>query len=129
MRNHTSSKSYESNPAGNRITMLDGHHADQFDSLLTMANKCGPVIYAVLLDDGLIKIGFTTNINQRMNNIGCGLGGLLALIPGTLRQEKRIHNRLIEHRAHDHEYYYPNAQIIAFVNAMRAKLNLKPIAA
>ena len=99
------------------------------DTKLSLARDCGPVIYAVRHKDGAIKIGFTTNVYNRMRTLGCGLDDLLALVPGTLEQEQDIHSGLVAYRHHAHEYYHPHEQVLAVVNQMRATFDLKPIAA
>ena len=98
-------------------------------SRIGLAKDCGPVIYAARLKDGTIKIGYTADLYRRLNWLGCGLEGLLALMPGTLEQEQDIHSGLVAYRAHGHEYYHPHEQVLAVVNQMRATFDLKPIAA
>ena len=129
MSNRTSSTSFTGNPNGTHALNYENFASNAFDSLSTIASQCGPIIYAVLLDDNIIKIGYTENLNERMSQLGCGLSALLALMPGTIWDEKHIHKRLAAHRAHSHEYYHADAEVITVVNLMRAKLNLKPIAA
>ena len=129
MRNHISSKTHESNPGRTRSVKYRDIIPNPLDSLSTIASKCGPVVYAVLLDDNIIKIGYTENLNERMGSLGCGLSGLLALMPGTIWDEQFIHRALKSHRAYGREYYHADAPVIKVVNRMRAKMNLKPIAA
>ena len=129
MRNHISSTSFTSNPHGTHALNYENFASNTFDSLSTIASQCGPIIYAVLLDDNIIKIGYTEHLNNRMSDLGCGLSGLLALMPGTIWDEQFIHRALKSHRAYGREYYHADAPVIKVVNRMRAKMNLKPIAA
>ena len=99
------------------------------DTKSSLAKDCGPVIYAARLNDGTIKIGYTTDVKDRLVHLGCGLEGILALVPGTYQQEQDIHSGLIAYRHHGREYYHPHEQVIAVVNQMRATFDLKPIAA
>jgi len=86
----------------------------------------GPVVYAARCTDGVIKIGFTTNLAQR--RWGIGSAELLAFEPGTLADEQALHDRLAEHVHHGREWYYPTPGVLAVVNEMRERLGLEPVA-
>jgi len=87
----------------------------------------GPVVYAVRLPDGIVKIGHTTNLARRLNRLQAE--EVLAFKPGTYEDEQAIHDRLVEHVAHGREYYRPVPAVIAVVNELRAHFGMEPIAA
>lgn len=84
------------------------------------------MIYAVRTTDGLIKIGHTTHLNNRMRSFG-GLKHLLALKPGTRADELALHASLDGHAHHGREYYNPDPEVLAVVNDMRAAHGFAPL--
>lgn len=93
----------------------------------------GPVIYAIRLDGGVIKIGFTTDLHRRQITVAHRAGSitreLLAFRTGTQADEKALHGLLDGHQARGMEYYYPTRRVLEVVNQMRDRLGLDPIAA
>lgn len=122
---HANNNSLESRPAGARYNANTSAPA----TARQIARECGPVVYAARLPDRTIKIGYSTDVADRLNHLGCGLAGLLALMPGTYEDEQAIHSGLIEHRARGREYYYPTPAVMAVVNDMRATFGMEPVAA
>lgn len=80
-----------------------------------------PVVYAVRLDNGLIKIGYTGNLPRRRNQLG---GEIIGFRAGDLDDEQGIHDTLVEHRARGREYYHPTAPVLAIVNELRRPFGL-----
>lgn len=68
----------------------------------------------------LIKIGFTTNLAERLYKIrGRGvLGKVLATVPGTMRDEKAVLMRFGEHWEHG-EYYRPGPSLMRFIDTLK----------
>lgn len=93
-----------------------------------LAADVGPVIYAARQPYGIIKIGHSTRIYNRLAALG-GLDLLLALKPGTVADEQAIHATLKDHRWQGREFYYPAPAVLAVVNDMRLAMRLDPIAA
>ena len=94
--------------------------------------QLGPVVYALRLSDGVIKIGFTRNLESREHGVRRQSGNateLLAFQPGTYDDEQAIHARLTEHVAHGREYYHPVPEVLAAVNEMRDALNMPQLSA
>jgi hypothetical protein len=93
----------------------------------------GPVVYALRLDGGVIKIGFTTNLADRERTVRSRFGStsseVLAFQPGTYDQEQAIHARLAEHRVHGREYYRATPAVLSEVNALRVGIGLPHLAA
>jgi hypothetical protein len=85
------------------------------------------LLYAVRTRDGLIKIGFTTDLVNRMQGIEGGVTEVLAFKPGGRADELKIHRSLDGHAAHGREYYHPTPSVLRVVNEMRAGLGLDPI--
>lgn len=107
--------------------LADANEHGQRETRTSIARECGPVVYAARLADGVIKIGFTKNIGDRLRYLGCNFEGLLALVPGTLDDERAIHARLVAHRARGREYYHPVPEVLDAVNIMRATFGIEPL--
>lgn len=58
-----------------------------------------------------IKIGFSTNVRQRMSQLG---GKVLLTIPGTLQTEKAMQARFGPSWSHG-EYFQPTPELLAFI--------------
>ena len=129
MQKRTTSSAPSNGPRSHRVALYTGTGYAQSQTPGAIADQCGPVIYAVRLKDGIIKIGHTTRIRARLSRLECGLNDILAIIPGTVREEKQIHDGLVAHRARAREYYHPHADVFAVVNRMRAKYNFAAIEA
>lgn len=96
----------------------------------------GPVVYAVRLTDGTVKIGHTRRFGDRLRALKHYSGQdveLLAFRPGTYNDEQAIHEALAPHRVElterAREWYHPTPEVMAVVNEMRGELNMPPIAA
>lgn len=85
-----------------------------------------PMIYAARVEDGLIKVGCSTDIYRRMAQLH---GDLLGFRFGDMDEEREIHASLAAHVHHGREWYYPTLEVIAFVNELRQSFGLEPIAA
>lgn len=64
--------------------------------------------------DGLIKIGYSANVDQRMRQLGARL---LALMPGGNGMERRMHRLFAEYRSHD-EWFHPGLSLVGFITAL-----------
>ena len=84
------------------------------------------VLYALRLEDGVIKIGCTKNLANRASGLH---GNILGFRPGDFDDEKAIHDDLKAHRARGREYYHPRPEVLAVVNDMRDDFGLPHIAA
>jgi len=94
----------------------------------SLSADVGPLVYAARLKDGTIKIGFTTDIANRMSALG-GWKAVLGFVPGTFEDEQDIHRQLRSHRKRGREYYHPTPEVIGVVNDMRARYGFDPIEA
>lgn len=90
----------------------------------TLLNSLGSVLYAVRLPDGLIKIGYTTNLNNRLLKLKSQK--LLAFRFGDRADETAVHQSLSSHCARGREYYHPAPDVLAVVNRWRVDLGLPP---
>lgn len=86
----------------------------------------GSVVYAVRVDD-LVKIGFTTNYARRRYALGVEYDDLLAIVPATQDDETEIHRRLVDHRHHGREYYFPTPAVLREVDRLRALIGLDSV--
>jgi hypothetical protein len=83
----------------------------------------GPVLYALRLNDGVIKIGFTTNLARRIDEFD-EQPEVLAIKAGTRDDETALHLSLASHVHHGHEWYNPTPVVMAVVNHWRTGLGL-----
>lgn len=114
-------------------------HAPKGATARTAAMRAlGPVVYAVRLADGVIKIGWTERFDLRLHWLKHRVRQdveLLAFRPGTYDEEQAIHAALKPHRATDEtyaqarEYYVATPEVLAVVNDMRGALNMPQLAA
>lgn len=92
----------------------------------------GPVVYALRLDDDIIKIGYTTDLVDRERTVrrqgNSTTSELLAVMLGTYNDEQALHARLEPFRAHGIEYYHPTPEVLAVVNEMRASIGMTALA-
>lgn len=63
----------------------------------------------------LIKIGFTTDLPQRVKSLRPDQ--LLALMPGTMRDEESLHARFGPWRDHG-EYFRPGLDLLDFIDSL-----------
>lgn len=85
-----------------------------------------PIIYAIELADGTVKVGCTRDLALRR----CQLqGDLLGFRFGDFDEEKAIHRTLRASLSAKREYYYRTPEVIAFVNELRDAFDLEPLAA
>lgn len=80
-------------------------------------------LYALRRADGLVKIGYTTDVRHRVSAHAREHGKLkiLAVVGGTWEEEGQIHVRLRPHRAHAHEWYHPVPEVMAVVKELLAR--------
>lgn len=83
-----------------------------------------PMLYAMRVADGLIKIGCSRDVSERRR---CLTGELLAMMPGDFDSESDLHDDLAPHAHHGREWYNPTPEVIAVVNEMRNYYHLSPI--
>lgn len=87
----------------------------------------GPVVYAVQTKDGLIKIGWTTDLGHRCNQIGYGQRSIIGFIRGDRADELAIHSRLEGLAVRGREWYPWHPQVVDVVNEMRVQWGIVPI--
>lgn len=111
-----------------------GHQPDAMDDLATIVRGLVPLLYAFRIDHGegadrftVIKIGYSTKLNERRAHLGVPWTSLLAIKPATFRDEQAIHRQYAADRAYAREYYRPTPRIIALVDEWRAAYNLPPL--
>ena len=104
-------------------------HISNFgDSGRDFMSLLGPAIYAVKVRGGLVKIGYTSNVRNRVQSLGVGTEAMLAmLLNGTFEEERAIHARLRGHAVKGREWYSAtDPDVVAIVNEMRAEMGLEP---
>ena len=86
----------------------------------------GPVVYALQQGD-TIKIGWTSNLSQRIHSLGAWrLIGFK--LDGTRAVEGEIHRSLDGHAIKGREWYpHDDPSVVAVVNEMRAEVGLSPL--
>lgn len=114
-------KHHESSMRGRSAFLLNQSRMSRAEALRTL----GPVLYAVRLRDGLIKIGYTARMDDRLYHFrGCEV---LAFKQALAEDEQPVHNGLKAHLAHGQEYYHPTPEVLAVVNDWREALGLQPL--
>ena len=113
----------------NRVNVFTGGtpipRSDAFDALSSL----GEVLYAVRTPDGLVKIGHTRNMRNRMHTVVLGETEVLAFKFGTRADELAIHRQLAPHVARGREWYHPTPEVMALVNSWREALGRESLAA
>jgi hypothetical protein len=113
-------------------------HGDRHDAWLesqTWATKVtdpllraiGAVVYAIQTRDGLIKIGYTTDLARRCKQVGYGHESIIGLIQGERSDEQAIHARLDGMAVRGHEWYPWTPPVLAVVNEMRTHWGMPEI--
>ncbi len=74
------------------------------------------VVYFARGDHGLIKIGFSSDTDRRMREIG---SDLLATVPGSIPLEFALHEAFAADRAHD-EWFHPSASLLGLIELLAA---------
>ena len=90
--------------------------------------QSGELLYAARMPDGVIKIGWTANLQRRAAAFPAGFQ-FLAIKPGTRADELAVHRSLAGHAVQGREWYPPIPEVLAVVNDWREALGREPIAA
>lgn len=85
-----------------------------------------PVVYFIGTDDGLVKIGHTTQLHLRKGKFGPGWARVLAVVPGTRADESAMHELHSAHLAHGREWFYPHPDLIAHIDEIRERYGVPP---
>lgn len=80
-------------------------------------------IYYLLVGDR-VKIGFTTDLYQRMMQYP-PFSELLALHPGTPKLEKEMHAKFTRYLADGREWFHPNEELTTHLAEVNEKFPLK----
>jgi hypothetical protein len=81
-------------------------------------------IYFALLESGGIKIGFTTNLQQRLQALRREYKGpvnVLATFPGDVREEQRFHREFSHLRAGRTEQFAPTGELMEFLRQLAVR--------
>lgn len=95
------------------------------ESRTSLARDLGACVYAVRTPDRLIKIGFTTNLGQRIRAFGSVWDDVLLALPGTKAAEKELHERFERYRARGDEYYFPCRELVEWIEAERERMGIQ----
>lgn len=77
--------------------------ASRVDTATAASRDLGPCVYAVRTPDRLIKIGFTTDLDRRIRQFGCRWTDVLFALPGSLDDERLLHERFAPYLARGRE--------------------------
>lgn len=99
------------------------------DTPTAAARALGNCVYAVRTPDGLIKIGYTSNIGQRIRGFGSVWADVLLVLSADMDYERAVLARFKPYVARGREYHYPVAEIVDWINDERACMKISPIAA
>lgn len=98
------------------------HDFHLVESIAQVGHSIGPCLYAIRTEPQVIKIGYSEDVYWRLRRYGVSLSNVLAIVPGTLADERDLHRRLKPYRASGHEFYRVCQPVIDEVNAMREHL-------
>jgi len=98
------------------------------DAPTRIAAEMEACVYAVSTPDGLIKIGYTTNLDRRIRGFGSVWADVLVVIDGDLAYEKALHSRFVPYLARGAEYYYPVREIRDWINSERSLFGIQATA-
>lgn len=78
-------------------------------------------VYFLQRDDGIIKIGTTTNYESRLVKLRNDYGNLtlLGLIEGDWQDEQRIHAQFRHLRAERFEWFHPGEELLDFIKTQK----------
>lgn len=96
-------------------------------ALTRLAWDCGSVCYFVRLD-GLVKIGYASDLRRRLSQLKAPYDDVLWIEPGGRARESELHTRFAVDRVTG-EMFTLSPDIIGYVNECRAALALPPLAA
>jgi hypothetical protein len=98
-------------------------------SLTAISRDLGSCVYFIRCKDGLIKIGWTSDLAQRKRSFGSGWQHILAVLPGDSDDERRLHKQFAAHLARGREYFTAAPELVEHINEIRVRMGVQPIAA
>lgn len=116
MRNHTQSKSIVRRPTAP-------------DTKTSLCREIGACVYFIRERDGLVKIGWTTDLASRKRAFGSGWEHILAVVPGTTADEAALHERFAADLRRGREYFRPSAALLAHINDIRRDCGVEALSA
>lgn len=105
---------------GLRLERLQG----EMDSYAEKRNKLDKIIYFAQEQTGLIKIGITTNLFQRLNSLQMERNTILNLLfhtTGNKIIETELHTKF-SHLCEEGEWYKPDAELLEFIKNIKRKV-------
>lgn len=88
-------------------------------------SELGSVVYMVEVD-GLIKIGFSTNLPTRLRRYRLTIRDVLLVLPGGRAEEAALLARFADDLERGREYFRPSVALVDFINAERVRLGIGP---
>lgn len=83
------------------------------------------VVYYVAID-GLVKIGCTDDLARRLSHLGAERDHLLAVVPGDFAVEREHLARWAHLLVRGREWFSPGADLVKYVNDLRAAAGVRP---
>lgn len=85
---------------------------------------CGslPVVYFIR-NGGLIKIGKSENLSERLRSMSLPVTAVLATEPGGYERERELHKRFAEYREHG-EWFRPGPRLLAYIAGVQRRAAL-----
>lgn len=112
----------EPNSGGTWITAADGAWiSERFKGRKTVAFNRRAFVYLAEREDGLVKIGWSSDVMRRMHELRKTFRSsvqLLACFPADKPTELALHARFA-HLSEGGEWYRPGEDLLAFVESMR----------
>jgi hypothetical protein len=96
------------------------------DAAAQALDELRSVVYFVAAH-GLVKIGYTSNLRNRLATYGVERAALMAVIPGGRTEERAHHQRFAPDLARGREWFRPSAELMTYINDLRANAGVGPV--
>lgn len=113
-----------------KILFCQKHYSD-LKKYINKVESVGVVYFAQSVEDGMIKIGMTKNLRQRINILSHDYGKvkLLATMPGGKDVESDIHAKFLGDRSSaSNEWFYPSPELAFHIFKQIDKLSEEQLA-
>lgn len=86
----------------------------------------GAIVYYLRVADDRIKIGYTTNLKQRLSNLRLDRSAVLATEPGGRDVEFRRHHEFADERYGRREDFAASDELLAHIRRLAAQYRRRP---
>jgi len=114
--------------AGRGRGLAAGLPLDRRREIYAALAAIGEVVYFIRLGADVVKIGWTRNLKQRRYiGLSSNFDDLLAVFPGSYRDEQDFHQRFAAYRLPGVERFRLTGDLLDYINDVRARMNVPPV--